>query len=134
MPVLVDSSVLLDFLTEDKRWFRWSCDALIEAAETERLVINPIVYSEISIRFSHMAEVDEAVPASMFDREPVPYEAAFLAGKAFMRYRQRGGRRLRPLPDFLIGAHAVVAGYDLLTRDPGRHRALFPELRLITPR
>lgn len=132
-PVLVDSNVLLDLLTEDARWFEWSAAALAEAAETTRLVINPVIYSEVSIRFSRIEDLDEAAPASAFDREPIPWDAAFLAGKAFAAYRRRGGAKTSPLPDFFIGAHAAVRGYRLLTRDARRYRTYFPTLDLISP-
>ena len=131
--VLVDSNVLIDILTRDARWFSWSGEAIAEAANTGRVIINPVIYGEISIRFSRIEELEEAVPRSLFEREHIPFEAAFLAGKAFLAYRKRGGGRRSPLPDFLIGAHAVVAGYHLLTRDPRRYRAYFPGLEIIAP-
>jgi predicted nucleic acid-binding protein len=112
--VLVDSNVLLDVMTEDARWFRWSTAALEDAADRYRLVINPIVYAEVSIRYSRIEDLDLALPHAMFDREALPYEAAFLAGKCFLAYRRRGGRKRSPLPDFFIGAHAAVAGYRLM--------------------
>ena len=133
MAVLVDSNVLLDLMTEDARWFLWSSKALEEAADRTRLVVNAIVYSEVSVRFSRIEELEEALPKEMFDREHLPYEAAFLAGKAFAAYRRRGGERSSTLPDFFIGAHAAVAGYELLTRDGARYRTYFPRLALITP-
>jgi predicted nucleic acid-binding protein len=131
--VLVDSNVLLDIVTEDPRWFSWSAKALADAAETSRLVINPIIYAEISIRYSRIEDFDDALPRMLVDREALPYEAAFLAGKALLIYRQRSGNRRSPLPDFFIGAHASIAGYGLLTRDPARYRTYFPKLRLIAP-
>jgi predicted nucleic acid-binding protein len=96
-------------------------------------VINPIVYAEVSIRYSRIEELDAALPKTMFDREAIPYEAAFLAGKCFRACRRSGGPRPSPLPDFFIGAHAAVAGYRLLTRDAARYRTYFPKLSLITP-
>ena len=131
--VLVDANVLLDVMTEDARWFAWSAAALERAADRHRLVVNPIVYAEVSIRFSRIEELEAALPKAMFDREPIPYEAAFLAGKAFLAYRRRGGKKRSPLPDFFIGAHAAVAGYSLLTRDAARYRTYFPKLALIAP-
>jgi hypothetical protein len=131
--VLVDANVLIDIMTEDPRWFASSAQAIAQAAELSRLVINPVVYAEVSIRYSRIEDLDAALPKAMFDREPIPYEAAFLAGKAFQIYRRRGGTKLSPLPDFFIGAHAAVAGYQLLTRDVGRYRSYFPKLRLIAP-
>lgn len=131
--ILVDSNVLLDIMTEDERWFGWSAEALERAADTARLVINPIIYAEISVRYTTIEALDAALPKSLLDREPVPYEAAFLAAKAFALYRQRGGARHAPLPDFFIGAHAAIAGYRLITRDPARYRTYFPKLTLIAP-
>jgi predicted nucleic acid-binding protein len=131
--VLVDSNVLLDVVIEDPRWLAWSSSALESASATASLVINPIVFAEVSVAFDRIEDVDEALSAPDFRREPLPYEAAFLAGKAFVRYRRRGGPRLSPLPDFFIGAHAAIAGYRLLTRDPRRYRNQFPTLELISP-
>jgi predicted nucleic acid-binding protein len=131
--VLVDANVLLDVLTEDERWLSWSADALERAAERYRLVINPVVYAEVSIRYSRIEALDAALPKASFDREAIPYEAAFLAGKAFLAYRRRGGTKRAPLPDFFIGAHAAVAGYLLMTRDAARYRTYFPKLPLIAP-
>ncbi len=132
--VLVDSNVLLDLMTEDVQWFAWSSATIAEAAEHSRLIINPIVYAEISVRFSSIEAVNAAIPTTLFDREPIPYEAAFLAGKAFSIYRKRGGKNRSTLPDFFIGAHAAVAGYSLLTRDATRYRTYFPRLALIAPK
>ena len=131
--VLVDSNVLLDIATEDPTWGQWSAEALTRIAETAPMAIDPIIYAEVSIRYQTVEELEEALPPSAFRREPLPYEAAFLAGKAFLGYRRRGGRRPTPLPDFFIGAHAAVAGYRLLTRDPSRYRTYFPRVELITP-
>jgi predicted nucleic acid-binding protein len=131
--VLIDSNVLLDLITEDQQWFAWSSAMLADTAEHSRLVINPIVYAEISIRYSRIEDLNAAIPTTLVDREPVPYEAAFLAGKAFSIYRKRGGKKRSTLPDFFIGAHASVAGYSLLTRDATRYRTYFPRLALIAP-
>jgi predicted nucleic acid-binding protein len=131
--VLVDANVLLDVMTEDAEWIGWSAEALSHAANHHRLVINPVVYAEVSIRFSRIEELDEALPRTMFEREAIPYEAAFLAGKSFIAYRRRGGTKRFPLPDFFIGAHAAVAGYILMTRDAARYRNYYPKLSLIAP-
>ncbi len=131
--VLVDSNVLLDLMTEDPRWFPWSASALEGAADRIRLVINAIIYAEVSVRYSRIEDLDAARPKAMIEREAIPYEAAFLAGKAFLAYRRRGGPKRSPLPDFFIGAHAAVAGYRLLTRDATRYRYYFPRLPLICP-
>ena len=131
--VLVDSNVLLDVATNDPIWFTWSSAALESAANQGLLAINPLIYAEVSISFARIEDLEQALPSDLFRREPLPYEAAFLAGKAFLRYRRRGGARRTPLPDFYIGAHAAVAGYSLLTRDPGRYRSYFPTVDLISP-
>lgn len=131
--VLIDSNVLLDLFTEDKVWADRSAAALEEAADRSRLVINPIIYAEISVRFARVEDLDAPLPLSLIEREPVPYEAAFLAGKCFLKYRESGGVRRSPLPDFFIGAHAAVAGYSLMTRHAARYRTYFPRLVIIVP-
>ena len=133
IPVLVDSNVLLDVIAGDPSWAPWSSTALAAIADESVLVINPLIYAEVSIRYHTIEEVDSVLPPNLFRREDVPYEAAFLAGKAFIRYRERGGKRRSLLPDFLIGAHAAVAGYRMLTRDSRRYRTYFPKLDLIAP-
>jgi len=131
--ILVDSNVLLDVITEDPSWFGWSSQALRQAADDAPLVINPVIYAEVSVRFSRIEDLDEVLPPTLFQREPVPYEAAFLAGKAFLAYRRRGGVRAGVLPDFFIGAHAAVAGHGLITRDAARYRDYFPTVPVIAP-
>jgi predicted nucleic acid-binding protein len=131
--VLVDSSVLLDILTEDATWYRWSSQTLARCAEESTLHINPLVYAEVSIRFATIEEIEDVLPVDSFLRTALPWEAGFLAGKCFVAYRRRGGSRRAPLPDFYIGAHAAVSGMTLLTRDARRYRSYFPNLRLIAP-
>ena len=133
MEILVDSSVILDILTEDEYWFAWSAEALADCAKSNILAVNPIIYAEVSIRFEKVEELDAALPATYFRRLPLPWGAAFLAGKCFLDYRRKGGPKRSPLPDFYIGAHAEVAGMTLLTRDAARYRTYFPTLRIITP-
>jgi predicted nucleic acid-binding protein len=130
---LVDANVLLDLFTQDEKWLPWSSQALEEAADTGPLVINPVIYSEVSVRFSHIEELDDALPNDMFVRAPLPWPAAFLAGKCHLEYRRRGGTKNSPLPDFFIGAHAAVARLRLLTRDGARIRTYFPTVDLVTP-
>lgn len=130
---LVDSNVLLDVLTEDPAWFDWSSAALESQAERSVLVIDPLIYAEVSIRFERIEELEEALPPAMFRRDALPWEAAFLAGKCFVQYRRRGGAKHSPLPDFYIGAHAAVARMTLLTRDGGRYRTYFPSLDILAP-
>lgn len=131
--VLVDSNVLLDVLEEDTRWFDWSSTQLQKAADQGTLIINPIIYAEISIGFQRIEELEELLSPDFFHRVPLPWEAAFLAGKCFLHYRKRGGTKWSPLPDFFIGAHAAVAGLTLLTRDAARYRTYFPTISLIAP-
>ena len=133
MAFLVDSNVLLDVMTEDPRWFSWSADAIERAADTARLVINPVIYAEVSVRYQRIEDLDTALPRTMLEREAIPYEAAFLAGKAYLAYRQQGGPKRSPLPDFFIGAHAAICGYTLLTRDVARYRTYFPKLAVVAP-
>lgn len=130
---MVDSNVLLDVMTEDPVWCEWSSESLSRAAESSRLVINPIVFAEVSVRFSRIEQLDAVLPRDLYEREAIPFEAAFLAGKSFVSYRKRGGTKRSPLPDFFIGAHAAVAGYRLITRDAARYRTYFPRLALIAP-
>jgi predicted nucleic acid-binding protein len=133
MDILVDSNVILDIATEDKDWFRWSSETLSNCAETHTLVINPIIYAEVSIGFDRIEDVEMVLPVGFFRRDSIPWEAAFLAGKCFVAYRRRGGKKSSTLPDFFIGAHATVARIPLLTRDVSRYRTYFPKLRLISP-
>jgi predicted nucleic acid-binding protein len=130
---LVDSNVLLDFLNEDAEWFDWSAAMLEDVAQRGKLALNAIIYAEVSIGFAAIEEVETALPCEFLVREPIPLEAAFLAGKVFQRYRRRGGVKRSPLPDFYIGAHAAVAGMTLLTRDARRYRTYFPKLAIIAP-
>lgn len=132
-PVLVDSNVLLDVTSANQQWGRWSSESLNRLADDAILVINPVVYGEVSVRYSTIEEVDLALPSDHFRRDDIPYAAAFLAGKVYLEYRRHGGLRHTPLPDFYIGAHAAVAGFRLLTRDPRRYRTYFPKLELIAP-
>jgi predicted nucleic acid-binding protein len=130
---LVDSNVLLDVLTGDPQWSNWSAGALEHAADDGPLVINPVIYAEISIGFTRIEDLDEVIPAADFVRAPLPWAAAFLAGKCFQEYRRREGAKRSPLPDFFIGAHAAVAGLRLLTRDAARYRTYFPRIEVIAP-
>jgi len=131
--VLVDSNVLLDVLEEDPRWFSWSAEQLAECAEHSLLLINPVIYAEVSIGFERVEELEAALPPDSFERQALPWEAAFLAGKCFLAYRRAGGERSSPLPDFFIGAHAAVENLTLLTRDQARYRTYFPRLDIIAP-
>ncbi|MGH3679765.1 MAG: type II toxin-antitoxin system VapC family toxin [Natronosporangium sp.] len=130
---LVDSNVLLDIATEDPGWGAWSADALEQAADEGLLAINPLIYAEVSIGFTTIEDLDEALPAETYVRVPLPYEAAFLAGNAFLADRRRKGAKTAPLPDFYIGAHAAIGGYRLLTRDDEPYRTYFPTVPLLAP-
>lgn len=130
---LVDSNILLDVLTEDPRWMDWSIEALAEAAEAGPLYINPIIYSEVSIRFTTVEALDGALPSQDYRREAIPWAAAFLAGKVFLDYHQNKGTKPTTLPDFFIGAHAAVADLELLTRDVSRYHTYFPTVELVSP-
>ncbi|WP_349361991.1 type II toxin-antitoxin system VapC family toxin [Streptomyces sp. PH10-H1] len=130
---LVDSCVLLDLALDDPTWGQWSADALAEAADEGPLVINPIVYAEVSVGYDAVEDLDFFLPATEYRREALPFPAGFLAGKAFLKYRRAGGAKTSPLPDFYIGAHAAVAGHRLLTRDKARYATYFPTVTLITP-
>lgn len=132
-PVLVDSNVILDIAIADSPWREWSAMALSRSAENRLLILDPIIYAEISVAFLDIADVDALVDEAGLTREDLPWGAAFLAGKAFKRYRRRGGERRSPLPDFFIGAHAAVRRYTLLTRDARRYRTYFPSVDLICP-
>jgi predicted nucleic acid-binding protein len=128
---LVDTNVLLDIISQDRTWSSWAERALRKAAEHSTLAINPIIFAEVSMKFDRIEDADQALVD--FVREPLPYEAGFLSGKAFLLYRKRGGAKRSPLPDFYVGAHAVIGGMDLLTRDAARYRTYFPRLRIIAP-
>jgi predicted nucleic acid-binding protein len=129
---LVDSCVLLDVITGDERWADWSAGQIAAAMDSGRVVINPLIYAEISVGYDTIEELDDLLPASDYEREPLPYTAGFAAGKAFLQYRRSGGDKRSPTPDFYIGAHAAVAGYQLLTRDVARYRTYFPTIALFS--
>jgi len=130
---LVDSNVLFDVVTNDPIWADWSSRQLEIQAVKDRLIINPVVYAELSVGFDRIDKVDAFLEGTDIEVDEVPRAALFLAGKAFQTYRSRGGTRTGVLSDFFIGAHAVVAGLTLLTRDMRRYRSYFPTVTLITP-
>jgi predicted nucleic acid-binding protein len=131
--VLVDSNVLLDIATDDSKWAAWSGRALAQCAEHAPLVINPLIYAEVSIGFQSIEALDAALPASLYQRAQLPWEAGFLAGKSFVAYRRRGGLRTTPMPDFYIGAHAAIERLALLTRDEARYSTYFPTVEILSP-
>ena len=131
--ILIDANVLLDVMTDDPAWADWSAARLAECVP-DGLAINPIIYAELTSGFRKPEELDAALAGWTMNRLPLPYEAAFPAGQAFIQYRRRGGVRRSPLPDFYIGAHAQVKGLTLLTRDADRYQQYFPEVDLICPK
>ena len=130
---LIDSCVLLDLITGDEQWADWSAEQVARAMDAGRVVINPLIYAEVSVGYESIEELDELLSPGDFVREPLPYVAGFAAGKAFLRYRRGGGDKRSPMPDFYIGAHAAVAGYRLLTRDVQRYRTYYPTVEIIAP-
>ena len=131
--MLVDSNVLLDIVTADPEWLPWSQAALADALLAGAVAINQLVYAEVSISYQQSAELDAVLTRLRIQRIDLPWEAAHLAGQAFLKYRRQGGTRTSPLPDFYIGAHAQTAGLPLLTRDAKRYRTYFPKVSLLTP-
>ena len=130
---MVDSNVIIDILTEDPHWFQWSANTLEELANDHLLFINTVIYAEVSTSFVKIEELEHALPAQLFQRAMIPWEAAFLAGKVFLSYRRNGGQRNLPLPDFFIGAHALIDHFLLLTRDSKRFKHYFPQLQIVSP-
>ncbi len=118
---------------KDKMWFDWSSLALTQAANESAVVINPIIFAEVSTKFQKIEELDMVLPLELCRRDQLPYAAAFLAARAFVKYRRKGGSRTAPMPDFYIGAHAEVSEFRVLTRDPRRFRRYFPKVELIAP-
>ena len=131
--LLVDTNVLVDVLQNDPQWADWSIAQLRAQAQLHELVINPVVYAELSLSFSTFEALDRVVATMDLAMHEVPRPALFLAGKAYLQYRRRGGGKAQVLPDFFIGAHAAVEGWPLLTRDASRFRTYFPTLEVIAP-
>jgi predicted nucleic acid-binding protein len=130
--ILVDTNVLLDVVLDDRRWSSWSLKALAAADARDTLAVNAVIYSELSIAFARIEELEQVLAEGGLAVEPIPREALFLAGKAFMKYRKRQGVKTSVLPDFFVGAHAAVTDSAILTRDVGRYRAYFPTVMLMT--
>jgi predicted nucleic acid-binding protein len=131
--LLVDTNVLVDVLQNDPQWADWSIAQLRAQAQLHELVINPVIYAELSLSFSTFEALDRVVATMDLAMHEVPRPALFLAGKAYLQYRRRGGGKAQVLPDFFIGAHAAVEGWPLLTRDASRFRTYFPSLEVIVP-
>jgi predicted nucleic acid-binding protein len=130
---LVDSCILIDLLADDPTWADWSLNQLDACGQQAPLFINPLILAEISPRFERAADLETALAGLPLVREALPWDAAFLAGQAFKIYRQSAGSKTSPMPDFYIGAHALVNGLQLLTRDAVRYRTYFPKLPLVSP-
>ncbi len=131
--ILIDSNVILDLFEEDSNWVEWSEAMLHQYSYTHTMYINPIVYSEISVGFKRIEELENALSGCGFELLQIPKEALFLAGKTYLEYRKRKGTKLSPLPDFFIGAHAAVNKLELMTRDTSRYKSYLPTVKLISP-
>jgi predicted nucleic acid-binding protein len=131
--ILVDSNIILDVFLDDPNWAEWSESKLNKFSSVTKLCINPVIYSEVSVGFKRIEELESALIRSDFQMLEIPREALFLAGKAFLKYRKNRGTKISPLPDFYIGAQAAIFEMDLLTRDVTRYRTYFPTVRLISP-
>ena len=131
--ILVDSNIILDVFLDDPNWAEWSESKLIKFGSVSKLYINPIIYSEVSVGFKRIEELESALTHSDFQMLEIPREALFLAGKVFLKYRKNRGTKISPLPDFYIGAQAAIFEMDLLTRDVTRYHTYFPTVRLISP-
>ena len=131
--MLVDTNVLIDVLEDDPEWAEWSVTQLRAQSQIHELMINPLIYAELSLAFKAWEELDEVVDQLGLVVQDLPRAALFLAGKAFIRYRSAGGAKSNVLPDFFIGAHAAVQGVSILTRDASRYKSYFPGIRLVTP-
>jgi len=132
--ILVDSNIILDVFLDDPNWADWSESKLVKFSSISKLFINPVVYSEVSISFQRIEELEFALNQTGFQMLEIPKEALFLAGKVFLKYRKNKGTKLSPLPDFYIGAQAAILKMELLTRYPSRYRTYLPTLHLITPK
>jgi predicted nucleic acid-binding protein len=132
--ILVDSNIILDVFLDDPNWADWSESKLAEFSSITKLFINPVVYSEVSIGFKRIEELESALNRAGFQLLEIPKEALFLAGKAFLKYRKNRGTKISPLPDFYIGAQAAIFEMDLITRDVARYRTYFPTVKLISPK
>jgi len=131
--MLVDTNILVDVLEDDPDWVEWSLSQLQSQSKVHKLIINPIIYAELSLAFSTFEALDAAIDQMSLDMIEIPKPALFLAGKAFAKYRHQGGTKHNVLSDFFIGAHAAVSGLPLLTRDTHRYKTYFPRVRLVAP-
>jgi predicted nucleic acid-binding protein len=132
--ILVDSNIILDVFLDDPNWAEWSESKLEDFSSITRLFINPVVYSEVSIGFKRIEDLESALNRGGFKMLEIPKEALFLAGKSYLKYCKNRGTKRSPLPDFYIGAQAAILGMDLITRDESRYRTYFPTVKLISPK
>jgi len=132
--ILVDSNIILDVFLDDPNWAEWSESRLEKFSSITKLFINPVVYSEVSIGFKKIEDLESALNRGGFQMLEIPKEALFLAGKAFLKYRKNRGTKISPLPDFYIGAQAAILEMDLITRDDSRYKTYFPTVKLISPK
>lgn len=131
--IMIDSNVILDIITQDPKWSSWSQKIIQTYCERQKLLINAIIYAEVSINFEKIEDLEEILSNKYFECAPISLEVAFLAGKCFVKYKRNGGHRPSPLPDFFIGAHASILGIPLITRDPQPYKTYFPKLKLVYP-
>jgi hypothetical protein len=131
--ILVDSNIILDVFLDDPNWAEWSESKLEKFSSITKLFINPVIYSEVSVGFKRIEELESALNRAGFQMLEIPKEALFLAGKVFLKYRKNRGTKRSPLPDFYIGAQAAILEMNLITRDESRYRTYFPKVRLISP-
>jgi len=130
--ILIDTGIVTDLADPESTWFEWSASTLERLDQNNTMVINPIIYAECSGGFGRIEEVETLFETLGFAMKPVPREALFLAGKAFLQYKKRKGEKGNVLPDFFIGAHAAISGYSLISRDKGRFNTYFPSVELVT--
>ena len=131
--ILVDTNVWLDVINDDPVWFEWSAGQLDHVAKQGKAAINVVIFAELSVRYQRIEDFENAIASFAIERLALPFEAGFLAAKAFQQYKKPAGARRSTLPDFFIGAHAAVSGLVLLTRDARRYREYFPKIKLISP-
>lgn len=131
--ILIDSNVLLDIATADVKWLNWSEHQFRRAVSQGPILVNPINYAELAPAFGSASDLDRWFDRAIFQRLPLPYEAAWLASQAFIRYRRGGGTKTSPLADFYIGAHAAIEGYTVIARNATRYRNYFPQVKVIAP-
>ena len=132
MPILIDSNIILDVVTDDPIWADWSDEAITQH-QTRGLIVNPIIYAELCTGAASASEVDELLESLKLGIQEIPREGLFLSAKAFLQYRRQGGTKISTLPDFLIGGHAEALGIPILTRDTSRYQTYFPKVKLFCP-